>query len=407
VDVYETHSDVADVLQALSAPLQSARVPQIVSVSLGQCELATVDNAGRAAVQAAESELEEATASGITVLASSGDSGSADCPGRGSSGRPASLLAVNYPASSPWVTAVGGTNLRLDGANAIIGQTVWNDGSEEPGDAGGGGVSELFSRPTYQDHVVRRASRALPDVAMLADLAPGYDIYCTAHEDCDGAGWSAFGGTSAATPLLAGGFAMVDQALNQHGLQTLGFVNPLLYQLGESRTERAFVYDDVRAGDNDVGVYTRGHRPLGCCSAAPGFDEASGWGSLDLRNFEADALTSESPLVKVTIDVPKPQNVIRAAAVYADVTCAGPCNTRALVAIQIGNDKPLYVLSRDYTLSAAGTRHVEIPLSHAQLIRIRHATATGTPTGAGVIAATLDAGGNEERLSKAVALRIG
>jgi len=113
---------------------------------------------------------------------------------------------------------------------------------------------------------------------MLADVSPGYAVYCTAQADCDGRGWLSFGGTSAATPLLAGGFALVDQALRRQGRIALGLANPLLYRLGRDPTTAAQVFYDVTNGSNDVGPFVQSsQQPLGCCSAVPGFDDASGW----------------------------------------------------------------------------------------------------------------------------------
>ncbi len=78
--------------------------------------------------------------------------------------------------------------------------------------------------------------RAVPDVSMLSDIAPGYAIYCSASEpncisDVNSDPWEALGGTSAATPLLAGGLAIIDQQLKAAGKQPLGLVNPLLYSI--------------------------------------------------------------------------------------------------------------------------------------------------------------------------------
>ena len=75
---------------------------------------------------------------------------------------------------------------------------------------------------------------------MLADIIPGYAVFCSAQGDCINSGnsnpWQSVGGTSAATPLLAGGFALVDEELRMHNRQDLGLANPLLYTLGRSST---------------------------------------------------------------------------------------------------------------------------------------------------------------------------
>ena len=272
--------------------------PQVISVSLGLCESETQQSVGKAGIDALESVLKVAAAAGVSVLGASGDSGSADCPNSSSTANPPTPLAelaVTFPASSPWVTSVGGTNFDLTAQDQISSQVVWNDAGVIPGSAGGGGFSELFTRPSWQDGVVSGPWRAEPDVAMLADVSPGYAVYCTAQQDCDGRGWLSFGGTSAATPLLAGGFALVDETLRRQGHIALGLANPLLYRLGRNATSAAQVFYDVTSGSNDVGPFIQpSQQPLGCCSAAPGYDEASGWGGLNLPAFAQAALSARS-----------------------------------------------------------------------------------------------------------------
>src|SRR5437762_958595 len=126
IDVYESHPRAADVLRSLTAPLQNhGKTPQVISASLGTCEPALLQSIGDAGVRAVEGALAAAAASGITVLASSGDDGSTACQSRSG---PINLLAVSFPASSPLVTAVGGTNVLLNPDNTIASQLVWNDG---------------------------------------------------------------------------------------------------------------------------------------------------------------------------------------------------------------------------------------------------------------------------------------
>src|SRR5207302_6121629 len=184
LEVFENKSDAVGLLRAVVAPFVAPNAkPQVISISLGLCEASSQFADNGASIRAAEREFSLMAAAGITVLAASGDSGSAGCIAH--TGAPADELAVSYPASSPWVTAVGGTNLLLSSANQIQSQLVWNDTSRFPGDAGGGGVSRLFARPGYQSGVnatglgstVNR--RLVPDVSGLADIAPGYATYCT------------------------------------------------------------------------------------------------------------------------------------------------------------------------------------------------------------------------------------
>jgi kumamolisin len=355
LDVYEASDDFASTLRAMAAPLQNAsREPQIVSMSVGICEALLPSGPVRAAAEAA---FAEASAAGITYLASSGDLGSDACAN--------GQLGVDYPASSPWVTGVGGTSFELDSANQLTEQLVWNEG----GLAGGGGLSRLFTRPAYQDGVDPGDGRAVPDVSMLADTFPGYAIYCTAQaRGCNPSNpWESFGGTSAAAPLLAGGFALVDQELHASGREPLGLANPLLYALGVS-SARGAVFDDVTSGSNDI---EPGGVPLGCCSAGVGYDDASGWGSVNITSFAHAAVTSQPPLVDVGLSIPGRQHPLSSGRINAIVSCSAACLLGARASVAVGRDRPFELNSRSFKLAAAGRMTIVLQLSGGQLRTLR------------------------------------
>ena len=149
-----------------------------------------------------------AAGSGITFLASSGDQGSADCVDL--TGAPIARLAVNYPASSPWVTGVGGTNFALTPAN----HDRRPDRLERhcrcsPARPAAAAPASCSTGPRTRRGRSTQDRRFLPDVSMLADIVPGYTVFCSATPDCVNSEstdpWQTVGGTSAATPLLAGG----------------------------------------------------------------------------------------------------------------------------------------------------------------------------------------------------------
>jgi kumamolisin len=291
INVYESNSRPASVLKALTAPLQNkGRVPQVISASLGLCEPDMRAAVGKSGIAASQAALEVAVAHGISVVSATGDDGSSGCVN--AEGEPLDKLSVNYPSSSKWVTAVGGTQLVLNSNNTIAAQAVWNDGSEDPGYASGGGVSILSGGlPSFQRGTVSGSHREVPDVAMLADVAPGYDIYCTVkgEANCGGLGWEPVGGTSAATPLFAGGLALIDQDLRMHKKSKLGLANTLLYKLGRNSLDAAQAFYDVTTGSNDVAPFIYG-KTLSCCSATTGYDDASGWGGVDLKQLAQFAL---------------------------------------------------------------------------------------------------------------------
>jgi len=409
IDVYESHPNPADTLQALTAPLQSTGgKPQVISASLGLCEPDTEAAIGRAGILASEGALAEAAASGISLLASSGDSGSADC--LTADGVPEDFRSVNYPASSPWVTAVGGTNLSLTAANTLKDQVVWNDASAEPGAAGGGGFSTLFKRPGWQTGTVAKGARALPDVSMLADIAPGYTVYCSASPDCvddtDSNPWQTVGGTSAATPLLAGAFALVDEDLRLHERQDLGFADPLLYTFGRDPADAAAAFSDVTAIGNDVGPFIPGNGlPLGCCTAGPGYDEASGWGSVNVAAFAALALQAQPAVAGIGLLLPGRQTPIAWGHILARVSCSGRCLMRAVAAVTIGRSRPFTAYSKYYALHKSA-KTIVIPFSATQLSQLRAARDRHERIVAQVFAAIVDPARNVERRSAASMLTI-
>jgi kumamolisin len=410
IDVYETQSDAADVLSALATPLQSSGFkPQVISVSLGLCETETLASVGKPGIAALENVLKVASASGVSVLGAGGDSGSAACPNNDSESNPPTpvpSLAVTFPASSPWVTSVGGTNFDLSAQNQISSQVVWNDAGDIPGSAAGGGLSELFTRPSWQDGVVTSPWRAAPDVALLADVSPGYTVYCTAQENCDGRGWLNFGGTSAATPLLAGGFALIDESLRREGHIALGLANPLLYRLGRDTTSAAQVFYDVTDGSNDVGPFIQSNQqPLGCCSAAPGYDEASGWGGLNLQAFAQAALGAQRKLATVGISVPAGQDPIASGGISVELSCSAACDQAAYAEVS-ARGMPTFT---DYALAhlvKRNHRQLKVLFTQAQVQKLTHALLASRRITARLVGAVVDAGGDIESHTQTLTLRL-
>jgi hypothetical protein len=243
--------------------LVARQPPDAFSISYGECER---DIRGRRAPRATrvgarllDSLLVRLALVGVPTFAAAGDFGST-CNGKPLSG-------VTWPASSPFVTAVGGTRLALDQANARLDEVVWNDlawlSAADGGGAGGGGLSAVSPRPPFQPGATLPGRRrAVPDVSAHASLFPGWPVVIAGN-------WLEASGTSAATPLLAGAFAALSARERAAGHPPLGPVNGLLYHL---RSASPGVLFDVVAGDNrflaDVPART----------AAPGYDLASGVG---------------------------------------------------------------------------------------------------------------------------------
>jgi len=219
----------------------------------------------------------DALAHHVTVLAASGDAGATDYEADGSTLYP--YRVNSWPSSDPLVTSVGGSQLYLDDAgNQVQPDSVWNDGYG----AGGGGVSAVFSRPLYQaavGNVVGR-HRGTPDISMSAAVNGGCWVYMSfAGIESPGVsnpGWYIFGGTSEATPIFSGIVALADQVAGHR----LGLINPALYALGLASEHGASNTGlvDITAGDNSFAGVTG-------FNAGPGYDLASGWGTIDAAKF--------------------------------------------------------------------------------------------------------------------------
>jgi subtilase family serine protease len=320
--VYEGGSSESGILESVAAALGSkGHHPDAISISLGGCEPDLIGEIGFR--DTLDEVFAVAAGSGISVLVAAGDQGSSACEREVEGVKTAlPLLSASDPASSPYVTAVGGTNIELTKQNKIKQEAVWND--SPLAFAGGGGMLSILAtpRPWWQEGLMAKYGngRIVPDVAGLADIYPGYAIYCTGVECAvpgkPEGGWQNVGGTSAATPLYAGGVLLADGYQEAHGAPPLGFLNPLVYEVGredKAGTGPKNVLYDVTRGNNDLGIMTAadagGGKPLGCCSAHVGYDAASGWGSLQMPGLaKVGAARFASRPVPAPAPAPKKSN---------------------------------------------------------------------------------------------------
>ena len=245
-------------LSALNTALHDAiRKPSVVSISWGSPEDLNSDQARAAFNQA----LQDAAALGVTVCCAAGDNGSSDLRSADQDGHP----HVDFPASSPFALACGGTKLFGTGST-VASEVVWNEGEG----ATGGGVSINFPRPAYQakakvpKNPKRKTGRGVPDVSGDADPATGYQVRLVGGQK------GVIGGTSAVAPLWAGLIALMNQRLAKVGKPSVGFINPLLYQLPKASP----CFRDIVQGDNDV-------EGLGKYKARAGWDACTGLGTPD------------------------------------------------------------------------------------------------------------------------------
>jgi kumamolisin len=222
----------------------TTNAPSVLSISWGGAESTWTTQA----LTAMSSAFEAAAVMGITVCVASGDNGSSDGVAAGGN-------HVDFPASSPYALACGGTSLKA-AATAIQAETVWNDGAT--GGASGGGISSFFATPSWQSQLRAETSagaavplkmRGVPDVAGDADPETGYNVRIDGTD-------TVIGGTSAVAPLWAALIARI----NQLNGKPAGYVNPILYANPQALR-------DITMGNN------------GAFAATTGWDACTGLGS--------------------------------------------------------------------------------------------------------------------------------
>ena len=271
----------------------------VISISYGDCE----KNFSGQDMNILGALGRQAVAQGITILSASGDTGAADCD---YNARIASRgLAVDFPSSLPYVTGMGGSEFQ-DGAGSwsatnnatngsalsYISEKTWNDNTASGTlSAGGGGRSIYFSKPDWQAGagVPNDHARDVPDISLSASADHDGYLICSlgscanGYRSTDGS-LNIAGGTSVAAPAFAGIVAILNQAANS----PQGNINPALYRLAGIAPG---VFHDITAGGNQVSCRLGS---TDCSSggvigytAGPGYDQATGLGSVDASNLIA------------------------------------------------------------------------------------------------------------------------
>jgi subtilase family serine protease len=296
------------------------RMSPIISTSYGDCET----DLGSSNYATLNAVLEQAASQGQTVMAAAGDEGSTDCyqdTNLTTSEREA--LAVDFPASSQYVTGMGGTEFpsadidggadsatyweKASGSDVIstalsyIHEQVWNDDSTSGLSSGGGGVSTLTARPSWQTGVTGIPSgsyRLVPDLSLDASPNNAGYLYCSSDSTATGITGSCSngfrdssdtyltvaGGTSFDAPIFSGMLAIINQKLNSTGQ---GVINSTLYTLAADATTYSSAFHDITSSGNQCNAgstycSTAGESEY---AATTGYDEASGLGSVDFYNL--------------------------------------------------------------------------------------------------------------------------
>jgi kumamolisin len=246
-------------LDALTTAIHdTTNKPSVISISWGGPESSWTSQA----MNAMDAAAQDAATLGVTICVASGDNGATDGATDGQN-------HVDFPASSPSVLGCGGTDLQIT-SGKITSETVWNDGAS--GGATGGGVSEQFALPTWQQSAkVPKApnnfvGRGVPDVAGDADPNSGYQIFVDGES-------VVVGGTSAVAPLWSALIALISQKLTT----AAGYLNPLVYAAPAEPT-----FHDITKGNNN------GY------SAGSGWDPCSGVGTPNGAAL-LSALTQDQP----------------------------------------------------------------------------------------------------------------
>ena len=346
--VYTGDDQNFNVTDAIIYAVDDAIAP-IISSSYGDCEI----DQGAANANAFNQIGEQANSQGQTIFSAAGDNGSTDCAGDAGLADLNSVqlqsLSVDVPASLPTVTALGGLQMTsgasaagantywsgASGSDAVssllsyVPEVVWNEDSANNGlVAGGGGASMFFPQPSWQagiPGIAAGSTRLIPDVSLQASTGnPGY-VICTSdlsalqsfgittsctqgfRDATTGNLEAGYGGTSFAAPIMAGMFAVLNQATSAGGLATAsttqtnvvsgqGNINPTLYALAANPTTYASVFHDITLGTNACTantVYVENGQNLICTSgstgyaAGAGYDAASGLGSIDFAKLVA------------------------------------------------------------------------------------------------------------------------
>jgi subtilase family serine protease len=327
---YSGNSQTAGVFDAIQYVVDNNSA-NIISSSYGDCEF----DIGQTNIQIIDSILQQGTVQGETILSASGDNGSTDCAADSNlTFAQQTTLGVDYPASSPYITAAGGTEFSaanstptnatywtpagtsdvVSTAIKYIPEQVWNDDvynlqnlspGQSPLSGSGGGASLFETRPTWQTGVAGIASgttRLLPDISLAASPNfPGY-VFCTSDTTYYGTTESgscvvgfrdatqgyvnAAGGTSFVAPILSGLIAVLNQAKGYTAGQ--GLINPTLYTLAANSNTYATAFHDITTGSNAClagTTYCGTGDQTSDFAAGTGYDEATGLGSIDFYNL--------------------------------------------------------------------------------------------------------------------------
>jgi hypothetical protein len=394
----------------------SNNVADVISLSYGACET----DLGTAATNFYSSLWQQATAQGITVFVSSGDSGVAGCDG-GSATTATGGRSVNGLCSSPYSTCVGGTQFN-DTANpslywasstnasnqssalSYIPEVVWNESANVSGGSGlwssGGGVSSVFAKPAWQTGlgVPADGKRDVPDVSLSAASHDGYLVYSSDNATST-RNLYIFGGTSASAPSFAGIMALINQKTGARQ----GNANPRFYQLSAAQASGGPApFHLITSGNNGVPGLTG----YSASAATPYYNLATGLGSVDgnvlINNWSATLANSTTTVTANPANATFGQSVTLSVAVTGSsptgsvqfkdgttnigspVTLSGAAASLGTSALAVGSHTVTAVYSGDAANSSSVSSGISVAVAKAPSAISLTSTSTSTTQGQSV-----------------------
>jgi kumamolisin len=341
-------TDIDAALQQVYTDTQNYPIHQL-SMSFGAGEAYQTESD----VSTEDQSIALLATAGVTLFASAGDGGSTPSSSGTESGR---KLNVEWPASNPNVTGVGGTSLVLNSDNSVDTEVVWNknvvDGYTSDGGTGGG-YSTFYSRPSWQTGtgVPSGNMRCVPDVAAPADPAAGAYIWL------NGAATS-IGGTSWSSPSWAGFCALINQYRANAGYSAIGLLGPNIYPLIGTASFR-----DITSGNNAT-THSGSTNGVSNYTAGTGYDLCTGIGVPNVQTL-AQTLTPSTQQAPAFTDGP-PTSTATVGTAYSFTYTAS------------GSPAPTFSVP-------PGSLPTGLSLSSAGVI-------SGTPTADGVFTGTVTAG---------------
>jgi subtilase family serine protease len=326
----------------MAAVKYAAQHANVVSMSWGGSEFLGQTGSGYDGI------FKQYSAAGVTFVASAGDSGAGFGP--------------EWPASSPWVLAVGGTSLTVK-ATTNGTTTTYSYGGESTWAGGGGGISSIEGTPSYQAKVQADGGRTTPDVAYVGDPHTAVAIFDSIPY-LGAQGWYGVGGTSVGAPQWAAIVVLADQARGLQGAGSslgTGQVANTLYAIAQNAAAYQSNFHDITTGSNGF-------------SAKTGYDLATGLGTPQVNNL---VLTLAKTTASSTFTLAQNtfnswlrllNSLLSGHAVLGDGSTPAPVNTPTTAAAAAGTPATTPLATQLLNLATAALAQANVPTASPALL---------------------------------------